>query len=52
MSRVIKRLRTVQPSWKLLPLIVNGCALPVATGVAGLTLLIVGVTATATTWKE
>src|SRR2546427_214805 len=52
---MVPRLRsrnvTVQPLWKLLPLIVNGCALPVATGVAGLTLLIVGVTTAACVLK-
>ena len=36
---------TVAPLTKLLPLIVNDCAAPVATGTAGLTLLIEGVRA-------
>ena len=31
----------MQPLWKLLPLIVNVCALPVATGENGFTLVIV-----------
>ncbi len=42
---------TVAPDWKLVPLMVKGCALSDPVTGLGLTLVIVGVTVGAITWK-